>query len=161
MSQKWPKTHCGKFRNHLLRPKSKNNCTLFSSIFQNFAPFPRYGRLKSKFLCEPISQCVYSFSSIELTKTRNTWSLTAVIKQIWTSCKCYRARVQDTGYSGRVNFFITGSESKFHEGLPMDSLRLAIPRKVLNKIFNAIAQNFISQDSRSEKYFCYSYNFNS
>ena len=61
-----------------LDPKSKNNCTLFSSIFQNFAPFPRYGRLKSKFLCERISQCVYSFCSIELTKTRNTWSLTAV-----------------------------------------------------------------------------------
>ena len=61
---------------------------------------------------------------------------------------------------GWVIFFITGSESKFHEGLPMDSLRLAIPRKVLNKIFNANAQNFISQDNKSEKYFCYSYNFN-
>ena len=31
----------------ILDPKSKNNCTLFSSIFQSFAPFSRYGRLKS------------------------------------------------------------------------------------------------------------------
>ena len=62
-----------------LDPKSKNNCTLFSSIFQNFAPFPRYGRLKSKFLCERYSHCIYSSCSIELTKTRNTWSLTAVL----------------------------------------------------------------------------------
>ena len=56
-----------------LDPKSKNNCTLFSSIFQNLAPFPRYGRLKSKFLCERYSHCIYSSCSIELTKTRNTW----------------------------------------------------------------------------------------
>ena len=57
---------------------AENNCTLFSSIFQNFAPFPRYGRLKSKFLCERYSHCIYSSCSIELTKTGNTWSLTAV-----------------------------------------------------------------------------------
>ena len=57
-----------------LDSKSKNNCTLFSSIFQNFAPFPRYGRLKSKFL----SLCISSSCLIDLTKSRYTWSLTAV-----------------------------------------------------------------------------------
>ena len=62
-----------------LDPKSKNNCTLFSSIFQKISPFSRYGRLKLKFLCEQYSHCIYSFCSIELTKTRNTWSLTAVV----------------------------------------------------------------------------------
>ena len=35
------------------------------------------GRLKLKFLCERFSHCIYSFCSIELSKTRNTWSLTA------------------------------------------------------------------------------------
>ena len=53
-----------------LDSKSKNN-----SIFQNFAPFLRYGRLKLKFLCERFSHCIYSSCSIELTKTRDTWSL--------------------------------------------------------------------------------------
>ena len=58
----------------------KNNCTLLSSIFHIEWLFSRYGRLKLKFLCERISHCIYSFCSIELTKTRNTWSLTAVMK---------------------------------------------------------------------------------
>ena len=58
MSQKW--------RNE--------NFTLFSSNCQNFAPFPRYGRLKSKFL----SLCISSSCLIDLTKSRYTWSLTAV-----------------------------------------------------------------------------------
>ena len=59
-----------------------------------------------------------------------------------------RYRVQ--GKSGRVNFFITGSESKFHGGLPLDSLRLEqpFPRKLLNKIFYANAQNFILQEQQ-------------
>ena len=43
-----------------------------------------------------------------------------------------RYRVQ--GKSGRVNFFITGSESKFHGGLTLDSLRLE--------------QNFILQEQQ-------------
>ena len=43
------------------------------------------------------------------------------------------------------------SNFKFHGGLPLDSFRLAqpFPRKVLNKISNANAQNFISQDNSS------------
>ena len=84
MSQKWSKN----FRTTYLDPKSRNSCTLFSSIFQNFAPFPRYGRLKSKFLCERYSHCIYSSCSTELTKARNTWSLKAVINKkasLWRS----------------------------------------------------------------------------
>ena len=77
MSQKWKKCTAENFRN--TDPKSKNNCTLFSSFFQNFAPFPRYGHLKSKFLCELYSHCIFSSCSIDLTKTRYTWSLTAVL----------------------------------------------------------------------------------
>ena len=34
------------FGTSYLDPKSKNNCTLFSSIFQYFAPFSRYGHWK-------------------------------------------------------------------------------------------------------------------
>ena len=49
-----------------------------SDYFYHFS-FPRYGRLKSKFLCERYSHCIFSSCSIELTKTRNTWSLTAVL----------------------------------------------------------------------------------
>ena len=48
-----------------------------SDYFYHFS-FPRYGRFKSKFLCERYSHCIYSSCSIELTKTANTWSLTAV-----------------------------------------------------------------------------------
>ena len=48
------------------------------SIYLYHFSFPRYGRLKSKFLCERYSHCIYSSCSIELTKTGNTWSLTAV-----------------------------------------------------------------------------------
>ena len=48
-----------------------------SDYFYHFS-FSRYGRLKSKFLCERYSHCIFSSCSIELTKTRNTWSLTAV-----------------------------------------------------------------------------------
>ena len=56
-------------------PKSKNNCSSFSSIFHIERLVSRYGRLKLKFLCNQISHCIYSFCSIELTKSRNTWSL--------------------------------------------------------------------------------------
>ena len=48
-----------------------------SDYFYHFS-FSRYGRLKSKFLCERYSHCIHSSCSIELTKTANTWSLTAV-----------------------------------------------------------------------------------
>ena len=54
------------------------NCSLISSTFHVERPVSRYGRLKLKFLCERYSHCFYSSCSIELTKTRNTWSLTAV-----------------------------------------------------------------------------------
>ena len=40
--------------------------------------FSRYGRLMSNFLCGRYSHCIFSFCSVELTRTRNTWSLTAV-----------------------------------------------------------------------------------
>ena len=60
-------------------PKSKNNCISFSSIFHVERPVSRCCRLKLKFLCNQISHCIYSFCSIELTKSRNTWSLTAVV----------------------------------------------------------------------------------
>ena len=49
-----------------------------SDYFYHFS-FPRYGRLKSKFLCERYSHCIFSSCSIDLTKTRYTWSLTAVL----------------------------------------------------------------------------------
>ena len=68
----------GNFGTTYLDPKSKNNCTLFSSIFHVEPPVSRYGCLKLKFLCERYSHCTYSSCSIQLTKTRNTWSLTAV-----------------------------------------------------------------------------------
>ena len=61
-----------------LGPRSKYNCSLFFSTFYVELPVSRYGRLKLKFLCERFSHCFYSFWSIELTRTRNTWSLTAV-----------------------------------------------------------------------------------
>ena len=65
---------------------SKNNCNLFSSIFHVERPASRYGRLKLKFLCEWNSHCIYSFCSIELTKTRNARSVTAVLKHPYFSC---------------------------------------------------------------------------
>ena len=52
-----------------------------SDYFYHFL-FPRYGRLKSKFLCERYSHCIFSSCSIDLTKTRYTWSLTAVPNHI-------------------------------------------------------------------------------
>ena len=61
-----------------LGPRSKYNCSLFFSTFYVERPVSRYGRLKLKFLCERFSHCIYSFWSIELTRTRNTWSITAV-----------------------------------------------------------------------------------
>ena len=48
-----------------------------SNYFYHFS-FPRYGRLKSKFLCERYSLCIFSSCSNDLTKSRYTWSLTAV-----------------------------------------------------------------------------------
>ena len=59
----------------IAEPKSKNNYSLFSSIFHVARPVSRYSRLKLKFLCKRIFHCIYSFCSIKLTKTRNTWSL--------------------------------------------------------------------------------------
>ena len=63
-------------------PKSKNNCSSFSSIFHVERLVSRYCRLKLKFLCKQISHCIYSSCSIELTKSRNTWSLTAVYEYL-------------------------------------------------------------------------------
>ena len=83
-TQKWPHMSKKMAKNDwncgttYLDPKSKNNCILFSSTFHVERPVSRYGRLELKFLCERFSHCIYSFCSIELTKTRNTWSLTAV-----------------------------------------------------------------------------------
>ena len=57
--------------------KDKTRILAPSDNFYHFS-FSRYGRLKSKFLCERYSHCIFSSCSIELTKTRNTWSLTAV-----------------------------------------------------------------------------------
>ena len=55
-----------------------------SHYFYHFS-FSRYGRLKSKFLCERYSHCIFCSWSIELTKTRNTWSLTAVSNVVMKS----------------------------------------------------------------------------
>ena len=58
-----------------------------SDYFYHFS-FPRYGRLKSKFLCERYSHCIFSSCSIDLTKTRYTWSLTAVTLIMTRVIKC-------------------------------------------------------------------------
>ena len=42
-------------------PKSKNNCSLFSSSLHVVRPVLRYGILKLKFTCERMSDCIYSF----------------------------------------------------------------------------------------------------
>ena len=70
MSQKCTVENCG---TTYLDP-TKNNCSLFSSTFHVDRTVSRYGRLKLKFLCERFSHCIYSFCTIELTKTRNTCS---------------------------------------------------------------------------------------
>ena len=68
-------SHCGTTETQ----NQKNNCSLFSSTFHIEWSVSRYGRFKLKFLCKRFSHCcIYSFCSIELTKTRNTRSLTAV-----------------------------------------------------------------------------------
>ena len=77
--------------------KPKNNCTLFSSFFKKISPFSRYGRLKLIFLCERYSHCIHSSCSIELTKTRNTWSLTAV-HEIYLK---WSLQIEFTGVIGR------------------------------------------------------------
>ena len=85
MAKKRTVENCG---TTYLYPKSKNNCTLFLFNFSKISPFSKYGRLKSKYLCERYSHCIYSSCSTELTKTRNTWSLTAVINKkasLWRS----------------------------------------------------------------------------
>ena len=56
-----------------------------SDYFYHFS-FPRYGRLKSKFLCKRYFHCIFSSCSIDLTKFRYTWSLTAVLHCITLSC---------------------------------------------------------------------------
>ena len=92
-------------------PKSKNNYSLFSSIFQVERPVSRNGHLKLKFLCNQISHCIYSFCSIELTKTRNTWSLTAVK----TTCADQRPNkkmaTRDAVGSGIVPAFVSADPS--------------------------------------------------
>ena len=92
MSQRWQKNH----------PKSKNNCSLYSSNFHVERPVSRYGRLKLKFLCDRFSHCIYcSFCSIELTKSRNTWSLIAVMQNhaIWRSALSFTERNFSTAVS--------------------------------------------------------------
>ena len=77
-------------------------CTLFSSIFQKISPFPRYGRLKSKFLCERYSHWIYSSCSIELTKTVNTWSLTASVLRCWDN-----EGLESWNWTDSITIFIT------------------------------------------------------
>ena len=77
-TQKMTKNRPIKAKNGQKRTAENFVTTYLDPKSKNFAPFTRYGRLKSKFLCEQISHCISSFCSIELTKTRNTWSLTAV-----------------------------------------------------------------------------------
>ena len=48
---------------------------MYSTQFRDFC-------LKLKFLCERFSHCIYSFCSIELNNSWNTWSLTAVDIQV-------------------------------------------------------------------------------
>ena len=50
---------------------------IFFDFSKNFTVF-EICRLKLNFLCERYSHCIYSSCSIELTKTGNTWCLSAV-----------------------------------------------------------------------------------
>ena len=111
--KKWPKTDpyepkmakkrtAENFGTTYINPKSKNSCTLFSSIFQKISPFPRYGRLKSKFLCERYSHWIYSSCSIELTKTVNTWSLTASVLRCWDN-----EGLESWNWTDSITIFIT------------------------------------------------------
>ena len=79
IGQKWQKEWCyHTFVKEWMKALDKTRILAPSDYFYHFS-FSRYGRLKSKFLCERYSHCIFSSCSIELTKTRNTWSLTAVL----------------------------------------------------------------------------------
>ena len=78
IGQKWQKEWCyHTFVKEWMKALDKTRILAPSDYFYHFS-FPRYGRLKSKFLCERYSHCIFSSCSIDLTKTRYTWSLTAV-----------------------------------------------------------------------------------
>ena len=80
--QKWPTSNTQKMTKNGKKRTSGNCGNTHSSTFHIERPFSRYGRSKLKFLCKRISHCIYNFCSLELTKTRNTWSLTAV-QGVW------------------------------------------------------------------------------
>ena len=79
IGQKWQKEwRYHTFVKEWMKALDKKRILAPSDYFYNFS-FPRYGRFKSKFLCERYSHCIFSSCSIELTKTRNTWGL----QQCW------------------------------------------------------------------------------
>ena len=86
IGQKWQKEWCyHTFVKEWMKALDKTRILAPSDYFYYFS-FPRYGCLKSKFLCERYSHCIFSSCSIDLTKTRYTWSLTAVIED-WAERK--------------------------------------------------------------------------
>ena len=68
----WP------FENNSTMSMSTMSMSVAHHVHVHHVHIHRYGRLKSKFLCVRISHCIYRFCTIELTNTRNTWSLQAV-----------------------------------------------------------------------------------
>ena len=88
-TQKWPKADPYRpklakkrwcyhiFVKERMKAFDKTRILALLGYFYHFL-FSRYGRLMSNFLCGRYSHCIFSFCSIELTRTRNTWSLTAV-----------------------------------------------------------------------------------
>ena len=83
MSQKWPKTHSGKFRNHLSRPKIEKQLYLVFFNFSKFCTVSEIWPIKVEIPVRAIFSlsCICSSCLIELTKTANTWTLTAVSSQ--------------------------------------------------------------------------------
>ena len=75
IGQKWHKEWCyHTFVKEWMKALDKTRILAPSDYFYHFS-FPRYGRLKSKILCERYSHCIFSSCSINLTKSRYTWSL--------------------------------------------------------------------------------------
>ena len=71
-------------------PKMAKNALrkIIAPYFLQFCTVSQIWPFKVEFLCERYSHCIYSSCSTELTKTRNTWSLTAVINKkasLWRS----------------------------------------------------------------------------
>ena len=73
IGQKWQKEWCyHTFVKEWMKALDKTRILAPSDYFYHFS-FSRYGRLKSKFLSERYSHCIYSSCSLELTKTGYTW----------------------------------------------------------------------------------------